>query len=735
MQTTPISAPSSAEAADRTGRWLSGLTGWVLAHRALVAVGWLVLTLVGFYGSAKVTDALNESFTMPDSASTIANEEIVSRFDSGGSTPPLVAVVTLPRGATASDPQVRADLRALERDLARAVPGARIASFGSTSEPAYVSDDGRTTFAIVHPPSSEVDAAGPSGNEISDTTLENAERAVADARVGGAQVRLTGAGLLAREAPGEGGGPSFLNETLLAGVGALIVLVFVFASALAVVPLLMAIVAIPVTLLAVWGLTGVTEVNLVVVFLVSLIGLGIAIDYALLIVMRWREERDRGRSNEDAIARAAGTAGRAVLFSGTTVAIGLLAAVVLPVPFLRSMGYGGLLIALVSVAVALTLLPVVLATIGPVADARRLRRTDRAVGVWGAWARLVIRHRVVAALGGTAVLVALCVVAQGMLLGTPEAQSLGGAGGPKAALEQLERSGIGAAPLAPVEVLTPAADADGTAARLATVDGVRAASAPGGDWRADGDAVVEVFPRSDTNAQAGRDAVDAVRDAAAAQPATAVGGGTAETMDFIDGVYGSFPLMLALISVVTFVLLARAFRSIVLPVKAIAMNLLSVFAALGVMTLVWQHGVGTELLFGVGASGSVLSWAPVIVFAFIYGLSMDYEVFIIARMREEYDRTGSTDEAVVRGMAGTGRLVTSAALIVFLAFASLATAGDADLQVLATGLAAGVLIDALIVRSLLVPATVSWLGRWNWWMPERSRRLLRLPETTPAAES
>jgi putative drug exporter of the RND superfamily len=731
MQTKPI----SAQPVDRTGRWLASLTKWVLAHKRLVAVGWIALTLAGFYGAMQVTDALTENFTMPDSASTVTNERIVSRFDSGGATPPLVAVVTLPPGTKASAPAVRADLRALEQDLARAVPGARIASFGSTSEPAYVSDDGRTTFAIVHPPATAVDGGGPSGNEINEVTLARAERAAADARVDGAEVRLTGAGLLASEAEGESGGPGFLNETLLAGVGALIVLVFVFASALALVPLLMAIVAIPVTLLAVWGLTALTEVNLVVVFLVSLIGLGVAIDYALLIVMRWREERERGRSNEEAIVHAAGTAGRAVLFSGTTVAIGLLSALVLPVPFLRSMGYGGLLIPLASVAVALTLLPVVLATVGPVADARRLRRTDRAERHWAAWARLVIRHRVAAALGGTAVLVALCIVAQGMLLGSPEARSLGGTGDPKAALEQLDRSGIGAAPLAPVEVLAPANRAADTAARLAAVDGVRAASAPDGAWRADGQAVVEVLTRSDPNSQAGRAAIGALRNAAAKLPATTIGGSTAQTIDFVDAVYGSFPLMLALISIVTFVLLARAFRSIVLPAKAIAMNLLSVFATWGVMTLVWQHGVGTELLFGVGPSGAVLSWAPVIVFAFIYGLSMDYEVFIIARMREAYDRTGSTDEAVVRGMAGTGRLVTSAALIVFLAFASMATSGDTDLQVLATGLAAGVLIDALIVRSLLVPATVSWLGRWNWWMPERGRRLLRLPAVTPAAES
>src|SRR3954453_17675856 len=246
MRTTP----TPDQPVDRTGRWLASLTRWVLAHKRLVAVGWIALTLFGFYGAAKVTGALTEDFTMPDSASTVTNERIVSRFGSGGATPPLVADVTLARGTTASAQEVRADLRALEQDFARAVPGARIVSFGSTSQPAYVSDDGRTTFAIVHPPATATDDGGPSGNEINDATLARAEQVAAGARVGGAEVRLTGAALLSREAPGQSGGPSFLNETLLAGVGALIVLVFVFASALAFVPLLMAIVAIPVTLLA-----------------------------------------------------------------------------------------------------------------------------------------------------------------------------------------------------------------------------------------------------------------------------------------------------------------------------------------------------------------------------------------------------------------------------------------------------------------------------------------------------
>jgi putative drug exporter of the RND superfamily len=378
------------------------------------------------------------------------------------------------------------------------------------------------------------------------------------------------------------------------------------------------------------------------------------------------------------------------------------------------------------------MLPVVLATVGPRADRRRLRRTERAERHWASWARAVIRHRVIAVVSGVAVLVALIAVAGGIILGDPEADSLGGSGEPKAGLQALERSGIGASPLTPIEVITPADEADRTAHALAEADGVRAASAPQSpEWTSDGRSVIEVVTTSDTNSTEGRDAVGAVRDAATGLPGVGVGGVTALQIDWVDDVYGSFPLMLGLISLITFVLLARAFRSLVLPAKAIAMNLLSVFATWGVVTLVWQEGFLTNALFGVDPTGSVAFWAPMIIFAFIYGLSMDYEVFILARMREEYERTGSTNEAVVRGIASTGRLVTSAALIVFLAFASMATADDLDVKVLATGLAAGVLLDALVVRSLLVPATVSWLGRWNWWMPDPVRRLLRLPAAPP----
>jgi RND superfamily putative drug exporter len=196
--------------------------------------------------------------------------------------------------------------------------------------------------------------------------------------------------------------------------------------------------------------------------------------------------------------------------------------------------------------------------------------------------------------------------------------------------------------------------------------------------------------------------------------------------DFIDAVYGSFPLMIALITITTFILLARAFRSLLLPAKAIVLNILSVAAAWGVLVLVWQYGYGSEAIFGIEATGSIPSWMPLMIFAFLFGLSMDYEVFILSRMREEYDRTGSTSTAVVRGIGRTGRLVTSAALILFLAFVSMASGPGTDLKMFATGLAAGILLDATVIRALIVPAVISLMGRWNWWLPEWPARVLRV---------
>src|SRR5918996_5344855 len=314
-----------ASAGDRAGRGLEALTRWVLAHKRSVGVFWIVLTIAGMFGASRVADSLDDQFSMPSSEAFATNQEIEDRFSSGGVVQPLVAVSQLPEGVSVKDAAVRSDLRRLEGRLSDAFPGSRVASYGSTADDAYVSDDERTTYAIVHPRIDDSTSPGPP--EIDAGMIAAAQRAAGDSSVGGADVMLTGRAALEQAPEEENGPPSFLNETLIAGVGALAVLAFVFASPLAVVPLLMAVVAIPVTLLAVLGLTAITDVSFIVVFLVSLIGLGIAIDYALIVVMRWREERERGLSNEDAIRAAVATSGRAVLFSGTTVAIGLLAAI------------------------------------------------------------------------------------------------------------------------------------------------------------------------------------------------------------------------------------------------------------------------------------------------------------------------------------------------------------------------------------------------------------------------
>jgi RND superfamily putative drug exporter len=207
-------------------------------------------------------------------------------------------------------------------------------------------------------------------------------------------------------------------------------------------------------------------------------------------------------------------------------------------------------------------------------------------------------------------------------------------------------------------------------------------------------------------------------------------------LDYIHAVFGHFPLMLAVIAVLTFLLLARAFRSLLLPLKAVVFNLVSLAAAFGVITWFWQEGNGSQTVFGIPATGAITFWVPLMIFAFLFGLSMDYEVFILARVREEYDRTGSTDGAVIEGLARTGRLVTSAALILFLAFASLASAPFTDIKVFATALGAGILLDATVVRALLLPAMVSVLGRWNWWLPTGFARALRVrPSLGPPASA
>ena len=432
---------------------MESFTRGILAHRRLVVGLWLVVTVVGVLTASRAVSAMDQKFTVPGREGWEANQSIVQRFDgTGGDASPLIPVVTLPAGKRASDPDVQHDLAALEQRLTQALPGARIASAASADPAGFSSADGRTTFAVAYP---KADPSQPFGeNPKAELAARAALRGVT---VGGTPVRLSGFDALSAASGDQGGGAGLLLEALLGGLGALVVLVFVFGSLLAFLPLLMAIPAILTSFLAVYGLTTVTGVSPVVQFLIALIGLGVAIDYALIIVVRWREEIARGAQGDDAIVRAMNTAGRAVVFSGTTVAVGLLALVVLPVPFLRSVGIGGLLIPLISVLVALTLLPCVLRMAGPKLEWPHRRTEEHGSARWTAWAGGVVRHRVPAIVGSLLILAALAVAASHLKPGISDVNTVAKAGDAKTGSTRSSTPGSAPAPCCPTRSSRPPA--------------------------------------------------------------------------------------------------------------------------------------------------------------------------------------------------------------------------------------------------------------------------------------
>ncbi|MFC0599878.1 MMPL family transporter [Streptomyces palmae] len=699
------------------------MTRWVLSHRLPVVLVWVVLTLAGGALTGGTIDRLSYESRLPGKTSQAADDILDQRFSrTGGKNAPLLLVVTVPKGTTLDNGEVREQWGDL---IAEVTPeGGRSVSYAGPGGESLVSRDKRTTVALVYPP------AAPSETPYAQS-LPGIRTVVEHTRIAGAPVELTGQPILSGRDSGAARSP--IHETLIGALGALVVLALVFASGLAIAPLLMAAVAIPTTFLLVRGITGITDVSFIVQFLVALIGLGIAIDYSLLIVTRWREERQKPgcggadpAARREAVVRTVASAGRAVLLSGATVAISLAALVVLPVPFLRSVGYAGLLIPLVCVAVAVTLLPVALYSWGDALDRpRRVHRPDSRL--WSRIAELTTRRPALCALLSGAVLLALAAPVLALRLGEPATSSLAQGGKPAASFQRIVDAGFGEGIAQPLEVVVPAAGQEALHAKLAGLDGIAGSVAPA-DWARGGQRVIDVWTTAASSSGAGRSAVTEAMDLAEETPGARVGGGPATDVDFIDAVYGSLGPILAFVALLTFAVLARTLRSIVLPLKALFLNALSTCAAYGVVVLVWQKGYGSEALFDTPAIGAVTIWVPMAVFAFLFGLSMDYEVFILHRIRETHleltaqGERDTTARSVVTGISRTGRLVTSAALILFLAFTALAGIPITDVKVFATALAAGILIDATLVRGLLAPALVTLLGRANWWFPRWSRR-------------
>jgi putative drug exporter of the RND superfamily len=704
----------------------------IVRRRRAVIAAWVLLTLFGGFSAARVADRWFESFSIPGYSAYEANQRTLKTFGTGEQAP-LVAVFR-----SSGDVTKQSGIAGAIAAAAKVNPGSRVSSYWSTHSRAYVSKDGHTTFAEIYPP-------GTPGFS-STVHIDEVRAALKRSAPSGVQAHLTGRDpIYEASAGGSEGGPSVLTEALIGGVGSLIILFFVFGTLPAVLmPIAVAVAAILNTFTLVWGLTYITDVSIIVQFLIALVGLGVAIDYALLMIFRFRDELREGEDVETALVETMTHAGRSVIVSGSTVAVGLLAMIVLPLPFIRSIGIGGMLIPAVSVITAITLLPALLATLGTRINSVRLlpkRLVDRGHpedGPWGRWADLVMRRPVAVAAVGLAIVGAL--VYSGVQLNPSEAQAkdFPGRGDAIDGRQALTDAGISAGVLKPFVVLVEnGGDPEQIASRVRSTRGVAGAVAPP-DWRRGSTSLVEAFATTDASSKSGKATIDRVRDELDGTNAT-LAGVAPEERDFISAVYSNFPYVLGFVVLLTFILLARAFRSILLPVKAVVLNLVSLAAAFGIIVFIFQQGHGSDAIWGVHATQAIIPWIPLMIFAFLYGLSMDYEVFMLTRMREAYDETGDTRRSIALGLARTGKLVTSAALVLMFAFFVLSTSPGVDVKQFGIGLAAGIIFDATVIRALLVPALMRLFGSWNWWLPPAAAKALfvrreRMPEK-PAPES
>ncbi len=582
---------------------------------------------------------------------------------------------------------------------------------------------------------------------------------------------------------------------------AALALLLVFGSVVAAaVPLAVGGTAVIVSLAIVWVLAGLTHMSIFALNLATLLGLGLGVDYSLLMTSRFREELGRRlpdargggasptRTEHDAAVAAAvrvtvGTGGRAVFFSGLTVLLGLLGLVLFEFPILRSVGIAGAVVVGMAVAAALTLLPAILGVLGPRLDALRVRRVNAEAGPDGPWARLARRvmDRPVAVFVPTlAVLVLLGAPFLHVRFNAPDATILPAEVSSRAAFDDL-RAEFGEGRFAPLQLairtVGPATSPANVEAlfgysrrlaadpRIETVDGLVdvdprltvdqyrllygapsgppdrfVAAALAATTKGDLTAFTLITPYG-SNADEARALVTELRAGTGplAPPAgmtVLVGGGAADVVDVVDGIGAGFPRAALFIFVTTYLVLFVLLRSVVLPAKALVMNTLSIVASFGALVWIFQDGNLSRLL-GFAPLGYVETTQPIILFCVLFGLSMDYEVFLLSRMKEAWDRTGDNTEAVARGLERSGRIVTSAALIVVVVAGSFAFADIVLIKAIGLGVAISVALDATVVRALLVPATMRLLGDWNWWMPARLARWVagRLPASEAETEA
>ena len=713
---------------------MAAMARWCFQRRAWVLIGWLaLLAVLGVTGRA-AGSAYSDALTLPGTGSTTAQNLLEQAFP--GHAGDQETIVWRVSAGSVSAPAVRARITAMLGQVAAAPAVASVSSPYSARGAPQVSRNGQIAYATV------VFDAPQASLPVPDVTrvVHLAEAA----RAPGVQVDI--------------GGPAVENALrpsvgISAGVGviaAAVVLFIAFGSLLAMLlPLAIAIFALVPGLMTTGLLSHAVTIPSSGPTLGILIGLGVGIDYALFIVTRHRNNLKAGMPPQDAAVRALNTSGRAVLFAGTTVCIALLGMLVLRIGYISGLGIAAAVTVLFTVAAAATLLPALLGFLGMRVLSRRERRRLAADGpapdgTSGAWTRLaafIQRHPAPLAAAAATVMLVLAIPVLSLRLGSSDAANDPASTTTHQAYDLLA-TGFGPGFNGPLELAgTTTSPADAAAfARLAgtlkTEPGIAAVSAP---LPGHGASLISVTPTTSPEAAATSTLISQLRDTVipAAEHGTTlrvyVGGVTAVNDDFATVIAPKLLIFIGVILVLGFGLLMLAFRSLLIPAVAAVMNLLAAAASFGVLTAVFQYGWGLRLL-NLGQPGPVTSFLPVLMLAVLFGLSMDYEVFLVSRIREEWATSGDNHQAVRTGQATTGRVIIAAATIMILVFSAFILSGQQAIGEIGIGLAAAVLLDAFLLRTILVPALMHLSGRANWWLPGWLDRILPHLSIEPATE-
>ncbi len=719
--------------------------GRFAAHRPWRVIGiWLVLAVAVSAASAAAGRQLDDSIAVPGLDSQEATD-LLSRAGSAdaGLTAHIVATPDDPGTTFFDSEDARADLAAIHRRVA-AVPNVisatdPAAAFAEGSDIAtasgMVSPDGRVALVSLQYPVQEL---------LSANDVERLKDAVEAERVGShLQIEMGGDLLFAFEQPETG-----TNE-IIGLVAAVLILLVAFGSFIAMgLPIGMAIFGLAISITSMSLLTHLVAIPSWSTQIGSMVGLGVGIDYALFLVSRHRELLGRGASVQEAAGRAVATAGLAVVFAGGTVVIAILGLAVAGIPFVTNGGIAISVIVATMVLASITLLPAFLGLAGHRIERSVLRRRHPLRSTtphssvsprWQRWGTHVSAHAAPYAVGVVVMLLALSAPVLSLRLGFPDDGTL-----PESRTERraydLVADGFGAGVNGPLLIAVEThddADVLGALEAAIAADHGIAAVAPA-EVGAAGVATIVAIPTTSPQDAATLETVKRLRsevlpDALGTSPARAhIGGATATWGDLGDRVEERLALFIAAVVVLSFVLLLIVFRSILVPLKAAFMNLLSIGAAYGVMVMIFQWGWGKELI-GLEGPVPIIPFIPMFMFAILFGLSMDYEVFLLSRVREAHVATGDNERSVIHGIASTARVITSAALIMIAVFFAFAFADDPSIKMFGIGLATAVLVDATVVRLILVPATMKLLGEANWWLPAWLDRILPTVDIDGAA--